>query len=251
MVKVIVIGSGNVAQHLVAAFLQTDEIELVQVYARDASQWSHLDGRVPVTDDLDAIAIADLYLIAVTDDAIGSISEKLPFNHRLVAHTSGSVSIDGLAPNNKRGVFYPLQTFSKNKPVDFSTIPICLETDASDFELLEKVARSISNHIHPIDSEQRQALHVAAVFVNNFTNHLYQIGNDICAANGIPFDILQPLIRETADKIMTLSPSDAQTGPAKRNDVATIQKHLAFLSDETQKNIYTLLTQSIQHGQKL
>ena len=252
MVKVIVIGSGNVAQHLVAAFLQTDEIELVQVYARDASQWSHLDGRVPVTDDLDAIAIADLYLIAVTDDAIGSISEKLPFNHRLVAHTSGSVSIDGLAPNNKRGVFYPLQTFSKNKPVDFSTIPICLETDASDFELLEKVARSISNHIHPIDSEQRQALHVAAVFVNNFTNHLYQIGQEICQEHQVPFEILNPLITETAQKIMLLSPSEAQTGPAKRNDTATIEAHEAFLSNENHLTIYKTLTQSIQHnGKKL
>jgi predicted short-subunit dehydrogenase-like oxidoreductase (DUF2520 family) len=117
--------------------------------------------------------------------------------------------------------------------------------------VLEKVARSISSSIYQIDSEQRKALHIAAVFANNFTNHLYQIGSEICTQHDIPFDILKPLIRETAHKVMSFAPSEAQTGPAKRNDMTTIQKHLAFLSDENQKNIYQLLTQSIQHGQKL
>jgi predicted short-subunit dehydrogenase-like oxidoreductase (DUF2520 family) len=250
MVKVIVIGSGNVAQHLVSAFLQSSRIELVQVYARNESAWEWVDAKVRVIHNLGQLEKADLYIISVSDDAIADVSQQLPFDDRLVVHTSGSVSIDGLS-HRRRGVFYPLQTFSKNKPVDFNTIPICLETNPDDFALLEKVARSISGHIYKIDSGQRKALHVAAVFANNFTNHLYKIGADICAQNQIPFDILKPLIRETAEKVMTLAPADAQTGPAKRNDVTTIQKHLEFLFDENQKKIYQLLTQSIQHGQKL
>ena len=251
MVKVIVIGSGNVAQHLALAFLQSAETELVQLFARDKNKLQKFAEQVDITDDLLMLAKADLYIIAVSDDAVAAVSDQLPFDNRLVAHTSGSVSIDSLSSKNKKGVFYPLQTFSKNKPVDFSVVPICLEADSEDFGLLEKVARSISQNVYTIDSTQRKALHVAAVFVNNFTNNLYKIGADICEVNDIPFEILKPLIRETAEKIMTLAPIDAQTGPAKRNDVTTIQKHLALLSDENQKKIYHLLTQSIQHDQKL
>lgn len=250
MVKVIVIGSGNVAQHLALAFLQSADIELVQMFARDPKNLDLFSGRVAITDKFSALAQADVYIIAVSDDAIGSVSSQLPFHDRLVVHTSGSVAMDDLT-HARRGVFYPLQTFSKNKPVDLSTVPICLETNTGDFALLETVARSISNHIYKIDSRQRQSVHIAAVFVNNFVNHLYRIGNEICTQNDIPFDILKPLIIETASKVMTLSPKDAQTGPAKRNDMTTIEKHLRFLSDENQKIIYEHLTQSIQHGQKL
>ena len=146
-----------------------------------------------------------------------------------------------------------MQTFTKNKVVDFSSIPICLESEnATDFQLLDKVAKSISNSVFAINTEQRKALHVAAVFVNNFTNHLYQIGNEICDENHVPFDILKPLIAETANKIMTLSPLDAQTGPAKRNDKVTIDAHEQFISNENQLTIYKILTQSIQeNGKKL
>lgn len=261
MIRVAIIGSGNVAHHLISALLQSPEIQIVQAYARNKSALENFT-QFPVTDKLDELIEADLYLIAVSDNAIAPLSMQLPFEGRLVAHTSGGVSIDHIASQNAAAVFYPLQTFSRNKPVDFSTIPICLETAAAeDYPLLEKVARSISPHIYKIDSKQRQALHVAAVFVNNFTNHLYKIGSDICAENGIPFDILKPLILETAQKVMTLSPEAAQTGPASRNDWATIERHLEFLSDQpgptanwtksNQKNIYQLLTQSIKNGEKL
>jgi predicted short-subunit dehydrogenase-like oxidoreductase (DUF2520 family) len=158
-----------------------------------------------------------------------------------------------LDSKHRKAVFYPLQTFTKNKPIDFSEIPICLETQhQSDYKILETVAKSISQKVFSINSEQRKALHVSAVFVNNFVNHLYQIGNEICIENNIDFEILKPLILETAKKIETLSPKQAQTGPAKRNDNATIESHLAFLIDENQKEIYKILTQSIQeNGKKL
>ena len=114
------------------------------------------------------------------------------------------------------------------------------------------MATAISDNVHAINSHQRKALHVAAVFVNNFTNYLYQLGNEICIENHVPFDILKPLILETADKLLTLSPKEAQTGPAKRNDVSTIEAHESFLSNENQSTIYKILTQSIQnHGKKL
>ena len=113
------------------------------------------------------------------------------------------------------------------------------------------IAKSISKNTHAISGEQRKALHVAAVFVCNFTNHLYQIGNEICWKNSIPFEILQPLIKETVEKIQSLSPSKAQTGPAVRNDQKTIEKHIDFLTNENQKEIYKILTKSIQNGEKL
>ncbi len=252
MVRVIVIGSGNVARHLGLAFLQSPEIDLVQWYARDIQQLEDFAPQVAITDELSALLPADLYLIAISDDAISAVTAQLPFTGKFVAHTSGSVAISDAANVNRRGVFYPLQTFSKSKTVDFRNVPVCLEAESTaDYQILEKVARSISDSVYMIDSSQRKALHVAAVFVSNFANHLYNIGNQICAANNIPFDILKPLIRETADKVMILSPADAQTGPARRRDATTIGKHLDFLSDPDHKKIYDLLTHSIQNGQKL
>jgi len=248
MIKIVIIGSGNVAQHLISAFSESDQTEIVQVFSRSKFQ----SGNIPVVHHLDALAAADLYIISVSDDAIAEVSAKLPFENRLIAHTSGSVSIEALDAKNRKAVFYPLQTFSKNKATDFKVIPICIETELeSDFDLVEKTAKSISEKVFSISSEQRKSIHVSAVFVNNFVNHLYKIANDICNEHGVPFEILQPLIRETSEKIMTLSPDDAQTGPAKRNDIQTIGAQLEFLSDENQRNIYKILTQSIQNGKNL
>jgi predicted short-subunit dehydrogenase-like oxidoreductase (DUF2520 family) len=253
MVKVTIIGSGNVAQHLVTAFGNSDCTELVQVSSRDVSKISHLVSENQAIDDLSLLAPADLYIISVTDAAIAEVSRNLPFTNQLVVHTSGSMPTEVLDSKNRKGVFYPLQTFTKNKPVNFREIPLCLEAElASDYAILEETARAISNHIYSIGSEQRKALHVAAVFVNNFTNHLYQLADEICAENQIPFDILKPLIAETANKVRLLSPAEAQTGPAKRHDTNTIETHLAFLKDENLQNIYKILTQSIiDHGKKL
>jgi predicted short-subunit dehydrogenase-like oxidoreductase (DUF2520 family) len=253
MIKVSIIGSGNIAQHLMKAFAKSGNVDLLQVFSRKPETVSHLISPDKITDNFNALAQADLYIIAVTDSAIAGVSQQLPFTGRLVAHTSGSLPADALDSRNRRGVFYPLQTFTKNKDVDFKMIPICLESEnKSDYEVLEEVAKAISGNIFPIDSTQRKALHVAAVFVNNFTNHLYKIANDICTENNVPFDILKPLIAETADKVMVLSPKEAQTGPAKRNDTNTIDAHLAFLSNGNLQPIYKILTQSIiDDGKKL
>lgn len=252
MIKISLIGSGNVAQHLINAFTKNEHIELVQVFSRKKTSLENILSTDKIITDLSDLKEADLYIIAVTDDAISEVSEKLPFENRLVVHTSGTSSIEILNSKNRRGVFYPLQTFSKDKKVDFSIIPICLEAASqNDYLILQTVAQNISNAVFPIVSEQRKALHVSAVFVNNFTNHLYQIGQEICIEHQVPFEILKPLIQETAEKIKFINPNEAQTGPAKRNDTNTIDAHLDYLTDENQKKIYKILTQSIQNGKKL
>ncbi|OXA81682.1 Predicted oxidoreductase, contains short-chain dehydrogenase (SDR) and DUF2520 domains [Flavobacterium aquidurense] len=253
MIRITLIGSGNVAQHLIKAFSKSEAVEIVQVFSRKKETLSSLIDYDKIVNDFEDLKEADLYIIAVSDNGIAEVSQNLPFNNQLVVHTSGTASLNTLDNKNRRGVFYPLQTFSKNKDIDFSVIPICLEAENTfDFRILDTVAKSISNAVFPINSEQRKALHVAAVFVNNFTNHLYQIGQEICDANQVSFEILKPLIQETAEKIKTLDPIDAQTGPAKRNDSSTIEAHLEYLNNENQKNIYKILTQSIQHnGKKL
>ena len=251
MIKVIIIGSGNVAQHLILAFAESKKIDLVQAFSRQKEAVTHLIDSSKITEDWNTLGQADLYIIAVSDDAIAEVSSQIPFTNKLVAHTSGSVSFSELNSKNRRAVFYPLQTFTKDKPVDFSQIPICIESEnATDYQLLNTIGKTISDVVFAINSEQRKALHIAAVYVNNFVNYLYQIGNEICIENNVSFEILKPLILETANKIVTLSPEEAQTGPAKRDDKQTIESHLDFLKDENQRNIYKILTQSIQNNGK-
>ena len=253
MIKISIIGSGNVAYHLVKTILKTESLDLVELVVRNSESVKNWVETSKICTYFDAVQDADLYIFAVSDDAIESVSEKLIVKNRLLVHTSGSTAFDVMNPNNRRGVFYPLQTFSKNKKVNFKSIPICIETEyESDFILLEKVANAISDKVYKIDFTQRKALHVAAVFVCNFVNHLYKIGSDICLENQVPFEILLPLIQETGSKIEILAPENAQTGPAKRKDIVTINSHLKFLSDENQKDIYKILTKSIiDDGKKL
>jgi predicted short-subunit dehydrogenase-like oxidoreductase (DUF2520 family) len=253
MIKAVIIGSGNVAQHLLLAFVQSKIVDVIQVYTRNKNNTTLPFDSNKITSNINALLEADIYIIAVVDNAINEVSSLLNFSNKLVVHTSGSVAINALDDRNRKGVFYPLQTFSKQKKVDFKEIPICIESqNKNDYELLENIASSISNHVFNINSQQRKALHVSAVFVNNFVNHLYQIGQDICVENNIPFEILRSLILETSNKIISLSPSEAQTGPAIRNDTETINNHLNFLTDNNQKEIYKLITKSIiDHGKKL
>jgi predicted short-subunit dehydrogenase-like oxidoreductase (DUF2520 family) len=230
MISVVILGNGNVATHLYNAFSKV-KITVIQINSRK----------------LENIPISDVTIIAVSDDAIQQVSQSISNRKGLVVHTSGAVDINAIA-GKRKGVFYPLQSFTKNSKIDFNRIPFCLETSNSDdYHLLEKVAKSIGDNSYQINSEQRKKLHVSAVFVNNFTNHMYTIANDICEENNIPFKILYPLIEETAKKVQSISPEEAQTGPAKRNDVQTMKNHLENLNLQQQK-IYQLLTKSIQES---
>jgi predicted short-subunit dehydrogenase-like oxidoreductase (DUF2520 family) len=248
MIRVVLLGTGNVATHLVNAFLNAKYIDLVQVFARKKSNLKYIQkNKINTTSNLSELKDADIYIIAIADDAIAAFSEQLNIKkNALVVHTSGSVAMNAINNNFRKGVFYPLQTFSKEKSINFKTVPLCLEAEHNeDLVILEKLASAISNAVYFIDSKQRESLHIAAVFVNNFTNHLYHIGKTICYEHEVPFAILQPLIQETAKKILDLSPYDAQTGPARRNDSNTITRHLEQLPNNY-KEIYSLLTKSIR-----
>ncbi|WP_320815696.1 Rossmann-like and DUF2520 domain-containing protein [Flavobacterium sp.] len=252
MIKVVLIGSGNVAQHLIKVLQDAEKVSLVQVFARNKTSLEHLLPVSKITSSYNDIIEADVYIISVSDNAIAEVSNNIPFTNRLVVHTSGSSELSVLDAKNRKGVFYPLQTFSKDKEVEFSSIPICLEAENDeDFKTLENLSQNISKKVFAISSKQRKSLHVAAVFVCNFVNHMYTIGNQICEDNKVPFEVLQPLIIETANKITTLKPEAAQTGPALRNDTKTINKHLEFLQETNYQELYKLLTQSIQNVKKL
>ncbi len=250
MISVVIIGSGNVAKHLIKAFLKIENVNLKQVYTRNLEDEALLKSSVSTTSDLSLIKEADVTIIAVSDDAIANISYNL--KNALVVHTSGSVEMKALKNQKNKGVFYLLQSFSKEKEINFSNVPICLEAEnKSDLAKLEKLASLLQGNIYHLSSLQRKKIHVAAVFVNNFTNHMYTIAYNICEEHNVPFDILEPLIEETSQKIKNLTPKEAQTGPAKRNDIETIKNHLNLLS-KSQQELYLKITQSIQnHGKEL
>ena len=234
MISVAIVGNGNVGSHLWKAFQKVDDIEVTQINSRA----------------LDTHRVFDVIIIAVTDDAILDVSSHI--ENSFVAHTSGSVEMSALQNSGNKGVIYPLQSFSKDKKIDFTKVPFCLEAENDkDMKVLEKLVKALKGNVFHFNSEQRKSIHVAAVFVNNFANHMYTIAHDICKQYDVPFDILESLIQETSKKIQVLSPLEAQTGPAKRNDTETIQNHLALLN-KAQQEIYLKLTESIQeHGKKL
>ena len=256
MINIIFLGFGNVNHHLCNTLHKIDEVSVIQVYNRSAIVPSSELKDISFTTEISEIKDADIYIVGIPDDAIRSFSERLPFRNKLLVHTSGGVTMKSLSSKNRRGVFYPLQTFSKNREVSFTEIPICIEAEeASNEALLKTLAGYISKNVVVISSEERAKLHVAAVFVNNFVNYLYSVSEEIVTKESLDFNLLKPLIAETAAKITELSPSEVQTGPAKRNDIKTIEKHLHLLDDGPYKMLYKQLTKAIQekytHGKKL
>ena len=254
MIRIALLGFGNLGNSLCNALNNNNYTSIIQIYNKSKLRLNDSLKNIPFTTNLTELKPADIYIIAIPDDAIGSFSERLPFKNELVVHTSGGVAMDVLSKKNRKGVFYPLQTFSKSREANFNKIPICVEASKdSDLSLLRNLGEALSENVVEINSEKRKKLHLAAVFVNNFVNHMYTIGHEILQNEELPFKLLQPLIFETAQKIEDLNPFDAQTGPAKRKDKNTIEKHLHLLTEGPYKELYQLLTQSIQatHGKKL
>lgn len=253
--RVGIVGSGNVATHLAIAIAKSEH-ELVYIIARDkkrAESLAQKSNAIAVNID-EMTAALDIIILAIKDKALGDeFINRLPSN-TLICHTSGSVAMDVLNSHSNYGIFYPLQTFSKQKEVDFNTIPICLEANnKGNLQILHHLAQSISNKVYEIDSKQRKALHLAAVFACNFTNLMYDISEMLCQESGMDFDILRPLIQETAAKVQDHIPSEVQTGPAARNDQKIIEKHLALLHKHPDyQNIYKILTNEIiQNNEEL
>ncbi|EDM38699.1 hypothetical protein PBAL39_21540 [Pedobacter sp. BAL39] len=248
--KVVCIGSGNVATHFALA-LKKSNAEILQVYSQ------HQEHAQVLADEVDAMAIddtalispdADLYLIAIKDDAIASVSSILKNIKGLVVHTSGATPMSVLEGMSRYGVLYPLQTFSRSRALDFSNVPLCVE--AGDGDMLKEVkavAELLSPLVYDVDSVQRKVLHLSAVFVCNFVNHMYAIGADILSAAGLDFELLKPLIMETAAKVQHAEPSSVQTGPAIRGDEQTMNRHKELLMDRPElAAIYETLSNSIK-----
>ncbi|MEN2801099.1 Rossmann-like and DUF2520 domain-containing protein [Capnocytophaga sputigena] len=241
-----IIGAGNMAYQLTQAFHNHPEVQLQQLYNRSKLSPEFDAFEIEKTHHFSTLRPADVCIIAVKDEAIAGISKKLPFENQLVVHTSGNTSIEAIDSKNRRGVFYPLQTMNKQTIVDFTKVPFCLEAEnTNDFCLLQRLASLLSTKIYTLNSYQRRVLHLAAVFMNNFSNHLVYISQQICKENEVPFEILQPLLAETFVKLQNTSAYDAQTGPARRNDFLTITNHLAMLDNNNYKEIYNIITKSI------
>lgn len=247
------IGSGNLAWHLAPA-LDNMGYVVREVYSQNPSHAEALTGRLyqaEVKATLDfSTSDSKVFFIAVSDDAISDVAREIILpEDAILVHTSGSQPLTQLqyAATQNLGVFYPLQTFSKSKKIDFKDVPIFIESYTEETEsTLMEMAKSISKEVRKIGSEERKALHVAAVFASNFSNHMLTISKEIMQQNSLNYEWLKPLITETINKSMYIGPENAQTGPAKRGDLNILDNHLEFLQgQESIAEIYKVVSQHI------
>jgi len=251
--KISFIGAGNLAGHLAPA-LDNAGFSVREVYSRSAGRAEALAEQLyqaEVKYNLDFSASrATVFFLTVADDGILPVVRELVLpDEAVLVHVSGSVPMQVLeyAATEHVGVFYPLQTFSRGRPVDFQSVPVFLETRTETAErVLMELATSISGHVRKIGSQQRLALHVSAVFAANFTNHLLCIAHQIMQQNDLPYEWLEPLVTETIKKNFELGPSEAQTGPARRGDLETLDSHYRFLEEQPSlAAIYQKISQHI------
>ncbi|TRX50956.1 DUF2520 domain-containing protein [Fulvivirga sp. M361] len=248
------IGAGNLAWHLAVA-LDNAGVVVKEVYSRNKKNADALVKRLyqaEVKKDLDfSLSTSDLFIVAASDDALEEISQEiiLPEEDAILVHTSGGQSMGTLsyAATDHIGVLYPLQTFSKGKKVSFDTVPICIEANTAFGQgLLEEVAKRVTNKVVQINSDQRRALHLSAVFANNFVNHCLRISADIMKAEKLDNELLYPLVEETVLKAFEMGPENAQTGPARRHDFETLDLHLDYLkNNEELAEVYRIFSQYI------
>ncbi len=250
--KVVCLGSGNVATHLARAF-KSSGATLLQVYSKtlaNAQALANVLNSKATAEVKDLNQDADLYLICVNDDAISTVAAQLQSVKGLVVHTSGATAMLALkeAGLANYGVLYPLQTFSKSREVQGSQIPFCVEASTADnLQALKTIAAKLSPMVYAVNSQDRKQLHLAAVFACNFTNYLYTLSAEILNRHQLDFEMLKPLILETATKVQTSFPKEVQTGPAIRNDELTMQKHVELLKDNPELvEIYETLSKNIK-----
>ena len=255
---VVFIGAGNLATNLAKA-LYYKGFRIVQVYSRTEESARALAEKVEAdyTTDLQEISKdAKLYIVSLKDAAFVELLPQITEDKQksLLVHTAGSIPMSVWEGHAERyGVFYPMQTFSKQREVDFREVPFFIEAKRpEDAELLKAVAGTLSDKVYEADSEQRRSLHLAAVFTCNFTNHMYALAAELLEKYHLPFDVMLPLIDETARKVHELAPRDAQTGPAVRYDENVMNKHLSMLADsQALQEIYKLMSKSIHEHHKL
>ena len=244
--QIVLIGSGNVAFHLAKAFTEA-QIPISQIFGRNTTELQKISEQFSIPFSTETLADSDLYIISVSDSSIAEVSSLIKNKNVLVAHTSGSVSREALNGNYRKSVFYPLQTFSKSKNLDYSKIPFFIDAEnENDEEILKNLASKISKNVMLANDEKRKYIHLTAVFACNFVNHLYARAKEISDSQNIPFDYFLPLIDETTQKIHELEPKLAQTGPAIRNDEKVLKIHESLLTDEEKLKIYKTLNESIK-----
>lgn len=255
MAFITIIGSGNVATHLALAFHKAGH-RIASVISRNKNSAAEISEKTQSLHSSDFSSIpakSDFVIIAVKDKAVAEIAPKLNAGNAIVAHTSGSVDMNVLKNHAVNfGVFYPLQTFHKEKELNIKEVPFCIEgnNEASE-KALSELAKTISGNIHFVNSENRKVLHVAAVFACNFTNHFYVIAEKILSEKNLSLDILRPLIKETALQVMEKSPLQLQTGPAIRGDEKILQQHLNYLENKPElAELYKLISENIKRTQR-
>jgi len=243
--KIVIIGSGNVATRFALEFKKVN-IKILQIISRNKNSGQNLAKKVQAlfSTNFDDLIKSDLILICVNDDNIKLIVKKLP--NLPMVHTSGNKSMSILDNRSNCGVIYPLQTLNKDDDVNFKTTPICIESNNSVFENdIFLLCRKISNKVCYLNSEKRKYLHLSAVIASNFSNFCYHIAKKQLDDKNIDFELIKPLILETANKIFYTQPESSQTGPAARGDKRVIKEHLEMLKDDNYKKIYKLLSESI------
>jgi predicted short-subunit dehydrogenase-like oxidoreductase (DUF2520 family) len=251
--NITIIGAGNLAWHLAPALDNTD-FAVREVYSRHAKNAAALVEKLYEAEAKSSLDFSDsnsrIFILAVADDAIEEIAHEITLpSDAILVHTSGSqpLSVLGYAATGNIGVFYPLQTFTKGKKVDFSEVPFFIESENSETKkTLTAMAKAISKKVYNISSDDRKALHVAAVFASNFTNHMLGIAHQVLSEHNMSFDLLKPLVSETINKSLSIGPRQAQTGPARRGDLEILDKHMEFLeNDEAVAEIYKVVSQHI------
>ncbi|MDA7810238.1 DUF2520 domain-containing protein [Flavobacteriaceae bacterium] len=247
MIKVVIIGTGNVAYHISKAVLKNKKLEIAMICGRKKKLPTNFSQDIAYSNNFKKIKKADLYIICINDDNIFKISEKLNIDKKsIVVHTSGSTELNVLSKHNNYGVIYPLQTFSKDKEIEFSNVPIIIEANSKlILSRIKEISSFLSNKVLKCNSNQRTFIHISAIFTNNFSNFMNVIAQDILKSQDIDSEILKPLINETIDKLNFLTSKEAQTGPAARNDKITIEKHLNLLKKTKYFETYNALTKEI------
>ena len=244
--KIVIIGSGNVAYHLAKAFTQNN-IEVSQIFGRNEVELNKISEELNIPYSTKELADADLYLISVSDSAVEQVSDLIKTEKALVAHTSGSLPIETLKGNYRKASFYPLQTFSKTKNLDYSKIPFFIEAENQiDEKSLFELASLISDNVETSDYEKRKYIHLTAVFACNFVNHLFARAKEISDSQDLDFNYFIPLIDETVEKIHHLEPKLAQTGPAVRRDERVLKLHEELITNDEHLKIYQLMNESIK-----
>lgn len=248
--NIVLIGAGNVATHLGLA-LNKAGIKVLQVYSRTPESAERLASQLQTsfTINLDLlIEDAHLYIIAVADHALDDVVKGMKARNKFVVHTSGFADMNLLEPHaQNHGVLYPLQTFSRTRNIDFSSVPVCIEANSlQNIELLNLLASRISGDIRTIPSSRRRILHLAAVFACNFPNFMYGVAESILQKANLDFDLLKPLILETATKVQSVRPGKAQTGPAVRGDSKVMKEHLEMLKTDPEfMELYGMISEAI------